>query len=54
MEIEEAENIVSKAKKMVIAGGYYTTQTGKEVDIDKARMILKLGSLSSILSEDLA
>lgn len=54
LELHEAETIVAKAKEMVIAGSYYSKQTGQDVDIVKARMVVKLGALSSILTEDLA
>ena len=54
MELHEAETIVAKAKEMVIAGGYYSRQIGQEVDIERARLVVKLGALSSVLAEDLA
>ena len=52
IEVEEAEKIVAKAKEMVIGGGYYIEQTGEKMDVEKARLLVKLGALSSILSED--
>jgi F-type H+-transporting ATPase subunit epsilon len=54
MGLHEAETIVAKAKEIVIASGYYSTQTGQEVDIERARLVVKLGALSSVLAEDLA
>lgn len=54
MELHEAETIVAKAKEIVIASGYYSTQTGQKVDIERARLVVKLGALSSVLTEDLA
>ena len=54
MEVPEAETIVAKAKEIVIASGYYSRQRGQEVDIERSRLVVKLGALSSILAEDLA
>jgi hypothetical protein len=54
MEPHEAETIVAKAKEIVIAGGYYSRQTGQEVDIERARLVVKLGTLSSVFAGDLA
>jgi hypothetical protein len=54
MELHEAETIVAKAKEVVIGGGYYSRQTGQDVDVVRAALVVKLGALSSILTEDLA
>ena len=50
MERDEAERIVSKAKSIVVGGAYIARQIGA-VDVERAKQLVKLGHLSSILSD---
>lgn len=49
MERDEAEAIVSKARSIVVGGAYIRSQIGA-IDVKKARQLVKLARLSSILT----
>jgi len=51
MERDEAERILSRARSIVVGGGYIRRQLG-EVDPERAALLVKLGRLSSILSDE--
>ena len=42
---EEIESILSKAQSHVAGGAYIETQTGEEIDIPKARLIVKMAEM---------
>ena len=50
MDPAEAESIVAKARETVVGGAYISRQLG-QVDIEKARLITKLGRLAQIIEE---
>jgi F0F1-type ATP synthase epsilon subunit len=45
---EEAEGMLSKAKSHVAGGAYFSTQTGQAVDLQKAKLIVKMSEMASI------
>lgn len=47
---EKAEELVSRARSVLVGGGYIR-QT-EEMDVDRAALLVKMGELSSILSEE--
>lgn len=51
MERDEAERILSRARSIVVGSGYIRRQLG-EVDPERAALLVKLGRLSSILSDE--
>ncbi|MHC5060229.1 MAG: F0F1 ATP synthase subunit epsilon [Planctomycetota bacterium] len=48
MEPDEAEAIVSKARSIVVGGAYIRRQIG-QVDLERAKQLVKLARLSSIM-----
>lgn len=48
MTESEARETLSKARQVVVGGAYITTQIGK-VDLEKAKLLVKLGKLSGII-----
>ena len=51
MERDEAEKIASKAHSIVVGGAYIRGQTGAG-DAERAKQLVKLARLSSILSDE--
>jgi F-type H+-transporting ATPase subunit epsilon len=43
---EEAEEMLSKAKSHVAGGAYFSTQTGEAVDLQKAKLIVKMSEMA--------
>lgn len=50
MERDEAETIVSKARSIIVGGAYIRRQTGID-DMERAKQLVKLARLSSILTD---
>jgi F0F1-type ATP synthase epsilon subunit len=50
MERDEAEKIVSRARSIVVGGAYIRRQTGVD-DMERAKQLVKLARLSSVLSD---
>ena len=48
MDKEQIEDTVAKAKSLVVAGAYITTQTGEEANIERARLITKMARLAAV------
>ena len=48
MDEKQIEDTVAKAKSLVVAGAYITTQTGEEANIERARLIAKMARLASL------
>ncbi len=44
---EESEKLLSKAKSNVAGGAYFSSQTGQTVDIQKAKLIVKMAELAT-------
>lgn len=43
---EEAEEMLSKAKSHVAGGAYFSAQTGEAVDLQKAKLIVKMSEMA--------
>lgn len=52
LNVEEAEKMLSKAKSHVAGGAYFSAQTGVEVDMQKAKLIVKMAELAKIAIGD--
>ena len=50
LDEEQAEQMLSKAKSHVAGGAYFTSQTGQEIDMQKAKLIVKMGEMSALTS----
>ena len=50
MERDEAERIVSRARSIVVGGAYISRQAGAG-DMERAKQLVKLARLSSVLSD---
>lgn len=48
LDKEEVDEILSKAKSHVAGGAYFSEQTGVEVDMQKARLIVKMAEMADI------
>jgi F-type H+-transporting ATPase subunit epsilon len=48
LDDEKAAELLSKAKSNVAGGAYFSTQTGQAVDLQKAKLIVKMSEMASI------
>jgi F0F1-type ATP synthase epsilon subunit len=47
---EQSEEMLSKAKSHLAGGAYITAQTGQAVDMQKAKLIVKMAEMATIHS----
>jgi F0F1-type ATP synthase epsilon subunit len=45
---EESEELLSKAKSNVAGSAYFSTQTGEAVDLQKAKLIVKMAEMADL------
>ena len=50
LDKEQAEEMLSKAKSHVAGGAYFTAQTGQKVDLEKAKLIVKMAEMAVVES----
>lgn len=50
LEEEQSEEMLSKAKSHVAGGAYFTAQTGQKIDMQKAKLIIKMAEMAAIHS----
>jgi len=50
LDEEQAEQMLSKAKSHVAGGAYFTAQTGQAIDMQKAKLIVKMAEMAVVES----
>jgi F-type H+-transporting ATPase subunit epsilon len=50
LDKEQSEEMLSKAKSHVTGGAYFTAQTGQKIDLQKAKLIVKMAEMAEIKS----
>jgi len=50
LDDEESKEMLSKAESHVAGGAYFIAQTGQKVDLQKAKLIVKMAEMSGIRS----
>jgi len=48
MSEEQARDALSKAKSIVVGGAYISTQTGEEYDLQRAKLMVRMGEMAQI------
>ena len=50
LDEEQSKEMLLKAKSNVAGGAYFTAQTGQEIDMQKAKLIVKMAELADVSS----
>ena len=50
LDDEQSKEMISKARSHVAGGAYFTAQTGQAVDMQKAKLIVKMAEMAAIHS----
>ena len=48
LNAEESEEMLSKARSHAIGGAYFSTQTGQAVDMQKAKLVIKMAEMAKL------